>query len=60
MLIFCDKPVNISVKHKPHFDTEQKMLHVSAFSNLSPGFIRMIFQKPERVAIGFISNIICV
>jgi len=60
MFIFCDKPINISVEHKSYFDTEPKMLHVSAFSQLSPGFIGMIFQKPEHVAVGFISNIICV
>jgi hypothetical protein len=60
MLIFCDKPINIYVKHKLHFDAEPEMLHVSAFSNLSSGFIGMIFQKPEHVAVGFISNIICV
>jgi len=36
------------------------MLHVSAFSNLSPGFIGMIYHKPAYVAVGFISNIMCV
>jgi len=59
MFIFCNKPINISVKHKSYFDTEPKTLHVSAFSNLSPGFIGMIFQKPEHVVVGFISNIMC-
>jgi len=60
MFIFCDKPINISVKHKSYFDTESKMLHVSAFSSLSPGFIKIIYQKTEHVAVGLISKIICV
>jgi hypothetical protein len=59
MFIFCDKPINISAKHKSYFDTEPKKLHVSAFSNLSPGFIGMIFQKPEHVIAGFISKVMC-
>jgi len=60
MLIFCDKPINISVKHKSYFETEPKRLHVSAFSYLSPGFIGMIYHKPAHVAVGFVSSIICV